>query len=76
MIEARRIARAEWKGRKHRQQRRSKSEIKGWGRTHGGEQAAHKANETQQEEEWENGDETEKEQPNRKLTNKRGERGK
>ena len=37
----------------------------------GGEKPAHKLNETQQEEEGESGDDTEKEQTNRQLTNEK-----
>lgn len=47
----------------HQQQSISESEIKGRGRrTHGSEQAARKLNKTQEREEGESADETEKEQ--------------
>jgi len=57
---------------KYKLQSPSESEIKGRRRTHGGVQAAHKLNETQQEEVRECGDETEKEHINQQLTNKNG----
>ena len=55
---------------KHQEQRRNESASEIWGtgrRTHGGEQAALKLNEMQQEDDGESWDETEKEQMNRKL---------
>ena len=54
---------------KHRQQIRDESEITGRETgIHGGEQAEHKLNETQHEEEGrESGHETEKEQRNRQI---------
>ena len=55
---------------KHQQQNRSESEVNGIGRrTHGDEQAAHKLNETQQEEEGESGDDKKK-GTNQPTTNK------
>jgi len=58
----------------HEEQSGSESEIEGRGRrTHGGEESAHKVNDTQEEEEEETVDETEKEQINNYETRRAGE---